>query len=73
MTQDEPIELLNSREWRNVEFKEAGRALPYNAYETESAFANTDSDQLFSVSGITKKGDLVSDQVDNEVERLVTD
>ena len=54
MTQDELIELLNAHEWRDVEFKEAQRAVPRDAYETVSAFANTDGGHL--VFGIRKSG-----------------
>ena len=73
MTQDELIELLNAHEWRDVEFKEAQRAVPRNSYETVSAFANTDGGHL--VFGVRKspKGNLVTDQVDNETGRLVSD
>ena len=54
MTQDELIELLNTHEWRDVEFKEAQRAVPRNAYETVSAFANTEGGHL--VFGVKKSG-----------------
>ena len=54
MTQDELIELLHSHEWRDVEFKEAQRDVPRNAYETVSAFANTDGGHL--VFGVRKSG-----------------
>ena len=54
MTQDELIELLNAHEWRDVEFKEARRAVPKNAYETVSAFANTEGGHL--VFGVKKSG-----------------
>ena len=54
MTQDELIELLNAHEWRDVEFKEARRAAPKNAYETVSAFANTKGGHL--VFGVKKSG-----------------
>ena len=54
MTQDELIELLNAHEWRDVEFKEAQRAVPRNAYETVSAFANTEGGHL--VFGVKKNG-----------------
>lgn len=54
MTQDELIELLNAHEWRDVEFKEAQRDVPRNAYETVSAFANTDGGHL--VFGVRKNG-----------------
>ena len=54
MTQDELIELLNAHEWRDVEFKEVRRAVPKNAYETVSAFANTEGGHL--VFGVKKSG-----------------
>ena len=54
MTQDELLELLNAHEWRDVEFKEAQKAVPRNAYETVSAFANTDGGYL--VFGVRKNG-----------------
>ena len=54
MTQDELIELLHAHEWRDVEFKEAQREVPRNAYETVSAFANTEGGHL--VFGVRKNG-----------------
>ena len=54
MTQDELIELLNAHEWRDVEFKEAQRAVPRNVYKTVSAFANTEGGHL--VFGVKKSG-----------------
>ena len=54
MTQDELMELLHSHEWRDVEFKEAQRDVPLNAYETVSAFANTDGGH--HVFGVRKSG-----------------
>ena len=54
MTQDELMELLNAHEWRDVEFKEAQTDVPKNAYETVSAFANTDGGHL--VFGVRKNG-----------------
>ncbi|MCD6261583.1 MAG: putative DNA binding domain-containing protein [Deltaproteobacteria bacterium] len=54
MTQDELIELLNAHEWRDVEFKEAQREVPRSAYETVSAFANTEGGHL--VFGVRKNG-----------------
>ena len=53
MTQNELMELLNAHEWRDVEFKEAQRAVPRNAYETVSA-ANTEGGHL--VFGVKKSG-----------------
>ena len=54
MTQEELIELLGSYEWRDVEFKEARRAVPQSAYETVSAFANTEGGRL--VFGVRESG-----------------
>ena len=54
MTQDELIELLRAHEWRDVEFKEAQRAVPRNTYETVSAFGNTEGGHL--VFGVRKSG-----------------
>ena len=41
MEREELIERLKGYEWNDVEFKEARRAVPKNAYETVSAFSNT--------------------------------
>ena len=72
MTQDELIELLRAHEWRDVEFKEAQSAVPKNAYETVSAFANTEGGHL--VFGVRKSGQemeivgvLDVDKVQNEL------
>ena len=46
MTQDELVDLLQAHEWRDVEFKEARRAVPRDAYETVAAFANTEGGHL---------------------------
>ena len=54
MTQDELMELLRAHEWRDVEFKEAQHEVPRNAYETVSAFANTEGGHL--VFGVRKSG-----------------
>ena len=54
MTQNELMELLKAHEWRDVEFKEAQREVPRNAYETVSAFANTEGGHL--VFGVRKNG-----------------
>lgn len=55
MTQDELLEILRGHEWREVEFKEAQRDVPRNAYETVAAFANTDGGHL--VFGVKKDGE----------------
>ena len=54
MTQDQLIELLRRHEWRDVEFKEARRSVPRDAYETVSAFANTEGGHL--VFGVRENG-----------------
>lgn len=54
MTQDKLIKLLNAHEWRDVEFKEAQRDVPRSAYETVSAFANTEGGHL--VFGVRNSG-----------------
>jgi ATP-dependent DNA helicase RecG len=54
MNQDELIQLLSAHEWNDVEFKEARQAVPKNAYETVSAFANTAGGYL--VFGVKKDG-----------------
>ena len=41
MTREELIERLQKYEWSDIEFKQARRAVPKDAYKTVSAFANT--------------------------------
>lgn len=52
MTEQEILDLLSKHEWKDVEFKEAQFAVPKNAYETVSAFANTEGGHL--VFGVKK-------------------
>ena len=54
MTRDELIELLHRHEWRDVEFKEPQRGVPRDAYESVSAFANTEGGHL--VFGVRRSG-----------------
>lgn len=54
MNQDELVQLLSAHEWNDIEFKEAQEAVPKNAYETVSAFANTAGGHL--VFGVRKNG-----------------
>ena len=54
MTSDELLKLLPAHEWNDLEFKEAQWAVPKNAYETVSAFANTSGGHL--VFGVKKDG-----------------
>ena len=54
MDREELIERLKGYEWNDIEFKEARQAVPRDAYETVSAFANTDGGHL--VFGV-KEGD----------------
>lgn len=53
MTLDELKKLLKRFEWRDVEFKEATFQVPKNAYESVSAFANTEGGWL--VFGVKKR------------------
>ena len=55
MNQDQLIELLKAHEWKDIEFKEARREVPRSAYETVSAFANTEGGHL--VFGVRKNDD----------------
>ena len=51
MTRDELIEKLKGFEWNDVEFKEARRSVPEDAWPTVSAFSNTAGGSLvFGVS-----------------------
>jgi len=54
MTEQEILELLSKYEWKDVEFKEAKIAVPKSAYESVSAFSNTEGGHL--VFGIKKDG-----------------
>lgn len=54
MTEQEILDLLNQHEWKDVEFKEAKTAVPKSAYESVSAFANTEGGHL--VFGVKKDG-----------------
>ncbi len=54
MTEQEFLKLLHSHEWNDIEFKEAQTAVPKNAYETVSTFANTAGGHL--VFGVKKDG-----------------
>lgn len=54
MTEQEILEILKKHEWKDVEFKEAQTAVPKNAYESVSAFANTEGGHL--VFGVKKDG-----------------
>ena len=55
MEKAELIQRLKGYEWKDIEFKEARRAVPRNAYETVSAFANTEGGHL--VFGVRQNGD----------------
>lgn len=46
MEREELIERLKGYEWNDVEFKSAQRGVPQSAYETVSAFANTEGGWL---------------------------
>ena len=71
MTRNALIDRLSKYEWSDVEFKEARNAAPKGAYETVSAFANTDGGWL--VFGIRDRGESLGivgviqvDKVQNE-------
>lgn len=53
MTLEELKQHLSRYEWRDIEFKEATFAVPNNAYESVSAFANTEGGWI--VFGVKKK------------------
>ena len=53
MTLEELKQHLRRYEWRDIEFKEATFAVPNNAYESVSAFANTEGGWI--VFGVKKK------------------
>jgi ATP-dependent DNA helicase RecG len=52
MDKEELINLIHAHEWKEVEFKEAQKKVPKSAYETVSAFANTEGGHL--VFGVKK-------------------
>jgi len=54
MNQEELLAILRAHEWRDIEFKKAQIDVPRDAYETVSAFANTDGGHL--VFGVSKNG-----------------
>ncbi len=54
MNRDELLERLRGIEWTDVEFKEARNAVPRDAYETVSAFSNTEGGYL--VFGVRQSG-----------------
>ncbi len=71
MEKEELIERLKGYEWTDIEFKEARHAVPKNAYETVSAFANTEGGWLvFGVrdgaGGFEIVGVLEVDKVQND-------
>ena len=71
MEKPEIIERLKGYEWNDVEFKEARRDVPKNAYETVSAFSNTEGGWLIfgirdSAGGYEIVGVLEVDKVQND-------
>ena len=54
MTREELAERLRKHEWSDIEFKQARRAVPRDAYKTVSAFANTAGGWL--VFGVREAG-----------------
>ena len=71
MEKAELIERLKGYEWNDIEFKEARRDVPKNAYETVSAFSNTEGGWLVfgvrdGVGGFEIVGVLEVDKVQND-------
>ncbi len=71
MEKEELIERLKGYEWTDIEFKEARHAVPKNAYETVSAFANTEGGWLVfgvrdGIGGFDIVGVLEVDKVQND-------
>ena len=71
MEKAELIERLKGYEWKDIEFKEARRDVPKNAYETVSAFSNTEGGWLVfgvrdGVGGFEIVGVLNIDKVQND-------
>ena len=71
MEKAELIERLRGYEWNNIEFKEARCDVPKNAYETVSAFSNTEGGSLVfgvrdGVGGFEIVGVLNIDKVQND-------
>ena len=54
MTREELLDRLQKYEWSDIEFKQARRGVPQNAYKTVSAFANTAGGWL--VFGVREAG-----------------
>ena len=71
MEEAELIERLKGYEWNDIEFKEARRDVPRNAYETVSAFSNTEGGWLVfgirdGAGGFEIVGVLNIDKVQND-------
>ena len=71
MEKAELVELLEGYEWNDVEFKRAQRGVPDSAYETVSAFSNTEGGWLVfgirdSAGGYETVGVLEVDKVQND-------
>ncbi len=71
MEREELIRRIDGYEWNDIEFKEARRGVPKNAYETVSAFANTKGGWLVfgvqdNVDGFEIVGVLEVDKVQND-------
>ena len=89
MEREELIERLKGYEWNDVEFKRAQKGVPESAYETVSAFSNTEGGERFALAehlreclGRTgqvgdqvgsERTDLFTDQVGRSSRNLVTD
>jgi ATP-dependent DNA helicase RecG len=71
ISQEELLSRLNSYEWNDIEFKEAKKKIPKDAYSSVSAFANTNGGYLvFGVKELEKGYEPVgiqnADQIQND-------
>lgn len=71
INQEDLLALLNAHEWDDLEFKEAQKKIPKDAYSTVSAFANTSGGYLIfgvkeSEKGYEPVGVQNADQIQND-------
>ena len=71
MTREELAERLRKHEWSDIEFKQARRGVPRDAYRTVSAFANTAGGWL--VFGVRESGDALDVVGVAEVDKVQND
>ena len=71
MTREELAQRLRKHEWSDIEFKQARRGVPQDAYKTVSAFANTAGGWL--VFGVRESGDALDVVGVVEVDKVQND